>query len=108
MPHQQVGSRRCAVSQPSNRRPSWSRHPGTVDPSEPVQCYGPAATQALTRFAPLGSQVWAVPDVERTDQYDRLLLYLWRAVDGEALFINRALVINGFAIAALYERTTPT
>ena len=77
--------------------------PETVDPSEPVQCYGPAATQALTRFAPPGSQVWALPDVERTDQYDRVLLYLWRVVDGETLFINRALVINGFAIAALYE-----
>ena len=77
--------------------------PETVHPSEPVQCNGPAASDALARLAPVGSTVWVLPDRELTDYYDRTLLYLWSVQGGEALFVNRALVAKGFAKASLYE-----
>ncbi len=77
--------------------------PETVHPSEPVGCFGPAASTALTRLAPPGSTVWVLPDVELRDQYDRYLMYLWSVSDGKTRFINRALVRGGFAQAALYE-----
>ncbi len=77
--------------------------PETVHPSEPVQCFGPAASDALARLAPVGSTVWVLPDQELKDSYDRTLLYLWSVDDGDALFVNRTMVARGFARAALYE-----
>ena len=77
--------------------------PETVHPSEPVQCYGPAASDALARLAPVGSTVWVLADQELKDYYDRTLLYLWADAGDESLFINRALVARGFAKASLYE-----
>lgn len=77
--------------------------PETVDPSQPVACYGPAASAALGRLAPPGSKVWVLPDQERIDPYDRLLLYLWSADNGGSTFVNLAMVRNGFAKAVLYE-----
>jgi len=68
-----------------------------------VQCYGPAASAALARLAPVGSTVWVLADQELTDYYDRTLLYLWSAGAGDALFVNRAPVAKGFAKASLYE-----
>jgi len=77
--------------------------PETVDPSQPVACYGPAASAALGKLAPPGSKVWVVADQERIDPYDRLLLYLWSADAGGSTFVNLAMVRNGFAKAVLYE-----
>ncbi len=78
--------------------------PETVHPSEPVMCFGPQATQALTRLAPPGSQVFVARDEELTDPYDRTLLYLWTVgPESETVFVNEALVRGGFARAALYE-----
>jgi micrococcal nuclease len=74
--------------------------PETVDPSEPVACYGPAASKALARLAPPGSKVWVLADQELLDPYDRTLLYLWTP---GGTFINHAMVRNGFAKAVLYE-----
>lgn len=77
--------------------------PETVHPSEPVQCFGPAASDALARLAPVGSTVWVLPDEELTDYYDRTLLYLWSQSTGRTRFVNEQLVAEGFAKAALYE-----
>ncbi|MDQ3103671.1 MAG: thermonuclease family protein, partial [Actinomycetota bacterium] len=77
--------------------------PETVHPSEPVQCYGPAASDALARLAPVGTTVWVLADQELKDYYDRTLLYLWSDRGDKSLFINRALVAKGFAQASLYE-----
>ena len=82
--------------------------PETVHPSEPVQCYGPAASDALARLAPVGSTVWVLADQELKDYYDRTLLYLWSDRGDKSQFINRALVAKGFAEASLYEPTTAT
>lgn len=77
--------------------------PETVDPSKPVQCYGPQATTALTRLAPPGSRVYVLADQELIDPYDRTLLYLWSVMDGRGRFVNKALVHGGWAKASLYE-----
>lgn len=77
--------------------------PETLDPSQPVACFGPAATEALTRLAPPGSAVWVLADEELIDPYDRTLLYVWSVRGGRSTFVNLALVRNGYARAVLYE-----
>lgn len=74
--------------------------PETVDPNEPVQCYGAQATQRLTELAPPGSTVWIQRDQELRDRYGRYLLYLW---NDAGVFVNLALVQDGYARAVLYE-----
>lgn len=69
--------------------------PETVDPNEPVACYGKAASRKLAELLPIGAHVGLVYDVERTDQYDRTLAYVYRATDG--LFVNAYLVRHGYA-----------
>lgn len=77
--------------------------PETVAPGEPVQCFGPAATRFVTDLVGPGTEVYVLPDVERTDRYGRVLLYLWTRTGDRAVFVNRQLVITGHARAALYE-----
>lgn len=71
--------------------------PETVHPSEPVECFGPAAsrftTTSLTR-----ETVRLEFDVERRDHYGRMLAYVW---DDGKLF-NGALVQRGFATVSTY------
>lgn len=59
-----------------------------------VECWGPEATDTLRALAPAGSTLWAAPDVEWFDRYDRVLLYLWTA---DGTFVNRELVAGGDA-----------
>jgi len=66
--------------------------PETVHPSEPVECFGPAASKFTTR-ALVGESVRLEFDVERRDQFGRTLAYVWLA---ERLF-NERLVRDGFA-----------
>lgn len=77
--------------------------PESVKPDEPVQCYGPAASRALSELAQVGSRVWVLADAERRDPYDRLLLYVWTVHGGRLVFVNRVLVSKGYARAVLYE-----
>ncbi len=74
--------------------------PETVKPNSPVECFGPEATSALEHLVPPGTDVRIVFDVERIDQYDRPLVYLYRASDD--LFVNRAMVRRGFAQVSTY------
>ena len=71
--------------------------PETVDPSEPVQCYGPAASRFTTKELD-GEQIRLEFDVERTDRYGRTLAYVWL---GDGLF-NETLVARGFALVTTY------
>lgn len=75
--------------------------PETVDPGEEVEPYGPEssdfATEELT-----GQSVGLEFGVERTDQYDRLLAYVYV---GEEMF-NEILVEEGYAQAYPYEPDT--
>jgi micrococcal nuclease len=66
--------------------------PETVDPHEPVQCFGKASSR-FTRRALTGRRVRLEFDVERLDRYGRTLAYVWT---GEQLF-NGTLVGRGYA-----------
>lgn len=69
--------------------------PETVDPDEPVQCFGPEASARTKELLSPGTPVAVRRDREARDRYGRLLLYVWRVADGA--FVNRVLVEGGFA-----------
>ena len=74
--------------------------PETRDPRTGIECFGPEASRHTTELLPAGTPVRLVYDVERTDQYGRTLAYVHRLSDG--LFVNVALVRDGFAQVATY------
>ena len=65
-----------------------------------VECFGPEASAALAELAPVGSQLTFAYDVDPRDRFDRELMYLFTLDD---VFINAALVEQGFATAVLFE-----
>jgi micrococcal nuclease len=64
-----------------------------VHPTEPVGCYGPAASSFTTDQLE-GEDVRLEFDVELLDRYGRTLAYVWL---GDELF-NETLVARGFAL----------
>lgn len=78
--------------------------PESVSRSDPIQCFGPEASDALTGLLPPGTAVTISRDVEARDRFGRLLLYIHRTEDD--LFINRYLVEAGFADALFFEPNT--
>ncbi len=74
--------------------------PETQDPRTAVQCFGPEASRRTGELLPAGTPVRLVYDVDRTDRYGRTLAYVYRLSDG--LFVNLALVRDGFATVATY------
>lgn len=66
--------------------------PETVKPGEPVQCYGPEASEFNHELVD-GETVRLVFDRELRDVYDRLLAYVYV---GDR-FVNAALVREGYA-----------
>lgn len=72
--------------------------PETVHPTEPVECFGPKASEFTTsRLSDRNVQLDF--DAERKDQYGRTLAYIWV---GNQLF-NKTLVAGGFASVTIYE-----
>ena len=69
--------------------------PETVKPNTPVQCFGKKASAYNHRLLD-GERVRLRFDAERRDRYGRLLAYVYRRRDG--LFVNDALVRNGYAM----------
>lgn len=69
---------------------------GTPSP----ECWADEARDHLRMLLPEGSVVWAVPDTEWRDRYDRVLLYVWT---GDGRFVNHELVRAGDAEALLVE-----
>lgn len=69
--------------------------PETVDPSRPVECFGPEATRYANELMPPGTKVRLVYDVQRRDSFGRTLAYVYKLSDG--LFVNLAIARNGFA-----------
>lgn len=65
---------------------------GTPSP----ECWADEARAHLAQLLPEGSTIWAAPDVETWDDYDRRLFYLWTD-DGR--FVNHELVAAGDAEA---------
>ncbi|MBD3365904.1 hypothetical protein GF360_01020 [candidate division WWE3 bacterium] len=71
--------------------------PETNHPSEPVQCFGKEATQALKDLI-LDTEVALEKDVSSVDKYGRALRYVW---SGDVL-VNEFMVRNGYAFASAY------
>ncbi len=74
--------------------------PETKDPRTVVECFGKEASNHIAALLPIGTRVRVVYDVQRTDRYNRALAYLYRSSD--ALFINAAMIIEGYAAAYRY------
>ena len=76
----------------------------TIDAPEKEQ--GPfsnAAQEALARLLPVGSEVRLALDVEKRDQYDRLLAYVYLTDDR---MVNALMARQGFAVLdAIWTRT---
>ena len=60
--------------------------------------FGQMATQTLASLIPVGSEVLIEPDVEATDQYGRILGYIWSG----AVMVNWAMVRAGYAVVLTY------
>jgi len=84
--------------------------PETVDPDEPVQCYGPEASAFTHRLLVPGTPVDLELGAETRDSYGRLLAYVY--LDGrlvEAMLARRGLarpltIAPNDARAPLFER----
>ncbi|WP_419553952.1 thermonuclease family protein [Candidatus Poriferisodalis sp.] len=70
----------------------------------PAECGGDAATLRTAELLPPGTEVHLQRDQELYDRYDRLLAYVYRAADG--LFVNRYLVLDGYAGTMHFEPNT--
>jgi micrococcal nuclease len=68
--------------------------PESVDPDEPVQCFGPEASHRNRAWA-TGRRVGLRFDRERVDPYGRLLAAL--VVDGQRRSLSERLVAGGYA-----------
>ena len=71
--------------------------PESVKPNSPVECFGKEASAATTALLH-GAHVRLVKDVEETDQYDRLLRYVYLGDE----MANARLVVNGYAQVYTY------
>ena len=71
--------------------------PETVDPRRPVGCFGREASERNRQLVE-GRSVGLEQDVSETDQFGRLLRYVW--VDGQ--MVNAALIEEGYATAATF------
>ncbi|BDV29644.1 thermonuclease family protein [Microbacterium terricola] len=75
----------------------------TPERSPVEECGALDARDALLALAPVGSTVWAAPDADPRDRYDRWLFYLWTD-DGR--FINERLTASGDAEPLSFEPNT--
>jgi micrococcal nuclease len=70
--------------------------PESVDPSRPVECLGPEASQRLSELLPEGTPVDLAFDVERSDRYGRTLA----GVYANGALVNAQLASEGLAVPA--------
>lgn len=75
--------------------------PETVKPGEPVQCFGPQASE-FTKDLLEGETVRLELDRERRDVYDRLLAYVYL----RDVFVNAELIRDGYARTLEIEPNT--
>jgi micrococcal nuclease len=75
--------------------------PETVSPNDPVEWMGRESTEANRRLVE-GREVVLERDVSETDQYGRLLRYVWVRDGSNWTFVNLALLAAGLAQVATY------
>lgn len=76
--------------------------PETVDPRRPVGCYGPEAS-AHNKALVDGKTVGLEKDISETDEFGRLLRYVWLPGEpGQPEMVNADLVRDGYAQVATY------
>jgi len=75
--------------------------PETVDPGSPVGWMGPEASAANAELVG-GQTVHLEKDVSETDQFGRLLRYVWLDRSAGWLLVNQELVRLGFAVSSAY------
>ena len=73
--------------------------PEVDGPNAEEECQGSEASAFTTDLLPEGSTLLLAPDEEALDQYDRLLAYAWTP---DGVFVNEAVVANGFAYTVMY------
>lgn len=77
--------------------------PETVDPRQPVMCYGKEASAETKRLVDLASKnVLLEKDISETDRYGRLLRYVWLEHPDGRRMLNLELVKGGFAQVSTY------
>lgn len=74
--------------------------PETKHPTRGVECYGREAAARTEQLLPVGTSLRLEYDVQRLDRFGRTLAYVYRISDD--LFVNLALVQNGYAQAFTY------
>lgn len=81
--------------------------PETVKPDSPEECFGKAASAENERLVG-GETVYLEADVDNTDDFDRLLRYVYidSPTGGERIFVNAELVRGGFAEAVTFRPNT--
>lgn len=72
--------------------------PETVHPTEPVECGGPEASEAISELLSPGDVVVLEFDQEQRDRYDRLLA----GVFVEDVFVNERMAREGWGEPAYY------
>jgi len=70
--------------------------PETVDPDKPIEPGGPEASRANKDLV-TGQTVYLEKDVSETDQYGRLLRYVWLKTAAGWVMVDRQLVLDGWA-----------
>lgn len=58
---------------------------------------GKDASAFMKEYLPKNTTVWVERDVETQDRYGRELVYLYAEKDGELVFVNELLLLNGLA-----------
>ncbi len=75
--------------------------PETVDPGEPVGCFGPEASAEAFRLLSDSSVYLEMdPSQGETDRYDRTLAYVWMT---DGTMFNLEMIRNGFAYEYTYD-----
>ena len=78
--------------------------PETHGPGGLKECFGQEAAARMAELLPVGTKVDLVGDADQRDKYGRLLAYVYR--DSDHLFVNLAMVEQGFAEAYTFRPNT--
>ena len=72
------------------------------------ECYGQEATSRTEGLLLYAEEIWLVSDVDDTDDFGRLLRYVYfrSDIDGNIYLLNEVLVREGYALAKTYRPNT--